>query len=222
MRTLTFMVAFFGLLLPAWKLTAEEPKPATAAPSGLFGEFTLVGGEKVIGLYHPERGVIEVYAAAKQRPVTAKDIVFRRRLSPEVEVEPRTYQEGSGRLHTLGSFISDGQAVIKRLENQRSNLEKSIQQRRLEISKRDEGNKVAEEALATEQDRERKAGYAALCTEHLKAIAAGHVAITDLEASIVAVDARSQAAVAELQDLQARVDWLQARILDMEPKRPAK
>lgn len=222
MRTLTLpVIVFIALMLPARALVAEEAKPAEAPP-GLFGEFTLMGGEKVIGLYHPERGIIEVYAAAKPRPVQAKDIIFRRRLSPEAEADPRTYHEGSGRVHTLGGLISDGQRVTKLMENQKSELQKAVQQRRLEISKREEGHKTAEEALASEPDRERKAVFAALCTEHLKAIAAGHAAIAELEASLAAVEVRYEAAVAEVQDLQARFDWVRARTLDMEPKRPAK
>ena len=114
-----------------------------------------------------------------------------------------------------GSFINDAQANIKRIENQRSELQKDQQSVRLERSKREEGNKEAQEAMLTEKDPERKAVYAALSMEHLKAIAATNVASVGLDAKLVAIEARFNAALADYQDLQARMNWLHGRLATM-------
>lgn len=194
-------------------LTAAEPdKPADATSPGIFGEFTLASGEQVIGLYHPEQGTLEVYGPAKVRAVKPGDIVIRRRLSPEPEAEPLNLDAGRARVSTLGSLISDAQADVKRIENRRSELQKEAQSKRLERSKREEGNKDAQEAMSAEKDPERKATFAALSTEHLKAIAAANAAIADTEAAIAVIEARFKAAVEHCADLQARMNWLLGRL----------
>jgi hypothetical protein len=206
--------ALFGLTLLIQPLIAEERTPEVDAV-GIFGEFTLVGGERIIGLYHPEKGVIEVYAAGKAREVTARDIVSRRRLAPEAEVEPTNLETGQARQHTLALMIEHAQVDRVHLENQHSELEKTRQSWELELSKREEGNKTATEALEQEQNRERKAAYAGMSTEHLKAIAAAHVAIAEADVAIAAVDARMAAVRAHLEDLQSRSDWLIGRLRTM-------
>lgn len=216
MRTALLSPAIICLLLVSRLAAAEPPAPGAAAKPGIFGEFTLAGGERVIGLYHPERGTLEVYGPAKVRAVKASDIVSTRRLAPEPEAEPANLDAGRARVNTLGSFISNAQADIKRIENQRSELQKARQSQRLEWSKRDEGNKSVEETMHAEKDQERKAIFAALSTEHLKGIAAANAAIVDLDAALAVIDARFHAAVADCQDLKARMDWLCGRLAPME------
>ena len=181
------------LLLPVLvnRSTAAEPdKTADAAPKpGIFGEFTLAGGEQVLGMYHPEQGTLEVYGPAKVRAVKASDIVFRRRLAPEPEAEPATLDAGRARVSTLGSLISDWQAIIKRIENQRSELGKSRHSKVLERSKREVGKDEVQEIMRGEKDPERQAVFAALSTEHLKAIAAVNAAIVGLDAELAACEA---------------------------------
>lgn len=216
-----FHVMLCTLLLV--QLTAvEERKSEAEALSGIFGEFTLVGGEKVIGLYHPEKGSLEVYSSTKVREVKAKDIVVRRRWSPESESEPKNLDEGQARANTLGMLISNAQTDMRRLEIKQAQLEKARQSRELERSKREEGNKDAAEAMASEKDPGRKAVFAALSTEHLQAIAATHVAIADIDMSLGVVEMRMNAATAYLEDLQTRRDWLSGRLTKMNREASAK
>jgi hypothetical protein len=222
MRDAFFPTLVICLLCAAAMSAAEPPTPVVPAKPGIFGEFTLAGGERVIGIFHPEQGTIEVYGPATVRAVKARDVIATRRLTPEPEAEPATLDAGYARVSTLGALISDAQMVAKRLENQRSELEKARQSVRLEQSKREEGNKAAEEAMVNEQDPVRKAAFAALCTEHLKAIAATHVAIADLAAALAACDERALAAMACCQDLNARMAWLQGRLAPLVREAEAK
>lgn len=215
MRNVLMSSLAICLLLSGPLLAADPPAADAAAKPGIFGEFTLAGGERVIGLYHPERGVIEVYGPAKVRAVRAGEVVATRRLAPEPEAEPATLDAGHARMNTLGGLITDAQAIIKRIENHRSELQKAQQSARLERSKREEGNKVAEKTMMSEQDPARKAVFAALCTEHLKAIAAANAAIAGLDVELAACEERFNAAVAECQDLTARMDWLGGRLAPM-------
>jgi hypothetical protein len=215
MRSAILSHAIIGLFL-AGRLTAAEPPPAGApALPGIFGEFTMAGGERVIGIYHPEQGSLEVYGPAKSRAVKAKDIVATRRLEPEPEAEPATLDAGRARFDLLATLVDDAQAIVKRIENQRSELQKAQQSARLEQSKREEGHKAAEEAMVNEQDPARKAAFAALCTEHLKAIAVLNAAIAGFDADRAACEARFDAAIAASQDLSARMHWLAGRLAPM-------
>lgn len=216
MRTILSAVVI-TLSLFGRPLVAEDAKPA-GDPAGIFGEFTLTDGERVIGRYHPEKGEIEVYTPGKPRAVKPQDIIVQRRLSAEPEAEPRDLHAGQARVSTLEDLITAAQADLKRLENRRSEWEKQAQQWRLEMSKREEGNKDVQEAMVNEKDRERKAVFAALSTEHLKAIATAHAGVAECEAGIVAVDARALVVRARLDDLQARRNWLLGRLQAMNDK----
>ena len=215
MRNILMSPLVICFLLASSLAAAEPPEPAAAAKPGIFGEFTLAGGERVIGLYHPEQGTIEVYGPTKTRVVTAFDIVDTRRLAPEPEVEPASLNAGEARVITLAGLVTDAQTDARRAENQYYDVMKARQSKALELSKREEGNKVAQEAMVNEQDPARKAVFAALTTEHLKAIAAANAAIAELDAALAANDARQKAAQAHRQDLRARMDWLLGRLKPM-------
>ncbi|MBA3937544.1 MAG: hypothetical protein H0X38_08780 [Planctomycetes bacterium] len=177
-----------------------------------FGEFTLASGEKLVGVYHPDSGTFDVYAPTKRIQVTPGQILTQRRLAPEIEPEPASRGELEARVAFLTSAIVDLQAGMKRLENQGFDLERNQQARRLEQAKREEACKHAEALMGAEQDPARKAVYAALIQEHLKAIAEAHVAIAASGTSAETIRARLEAKEHERQDLQARQAWLVGRL----------
>lgn len=195
------------LFIPALILGAAEP-----APTVTFGEFTLTGGEKVMGIYHPENGTIEVYTRTQVRSVKPQQIVAQRRLAPDAEAEPTSRRDIEVRVSLLNEQIINLQGEHKRHELRGAECEKAQQMRHLEQSKREEGNREIIELMLQEKDPEQRKTYAALSTAHLTAIAAAHAAIAELETTLQAIAAQQQECTRQRDDLNARHMWLLQRI----------
>ena len=195
------------LLIPALFLGAAEPAPTVA-----FGEFTLTGGEKVMGIYHPENGTIEVYTRTQVRSVKPQQIVAQRRLATDTEAEPTSRREIEVRVSVLNEQIRNLQFESKRHSLKAAECEKAQQMRHIEQSIREEGNKEISELMLKENDPEQRKTYAALSTAHLTAIAAAHAAIAELETTLQAVAAQQQECTRQIENLNTRSKWLLLRM----------